>query len=788
MPDLILAGCQTRPLSGYLKALGVLRLVAEQEDKHACGWWDDNGYFILRSRLDKEALAHFFCRSYQPTPVVTPWNGGSGFYLGDNTSGIETISNCDDGRFAPYRQVIGRIRSWPEIPSFETVADLQQVLQGAADRTKKGSKSCKEMTKRLSDLAPPEQLLAMLGREALVAEMQLADIESLARSAPGEHGKAWKGWWNKVKKVRSLCNNILRNDNKDTLLPACRNRLPERVLPWLDAVYALSVDGVGYNPLLGTGGNDGRLDLGNTFMQMVADLLLKMAAAKTMALAEAALFNRSAAGLPTMKIGQFDPGKAGGYNQGMEVETKDFKANPWDYLLAIEGSLVLDSSVNRRLAGTPGKLAVPFTVHFSPVGFLSGDDRDESRGELWLPLWHKPIGSTELKHLFREGRAVVGRRRARTGLDFARAVGSLGVDRGFAAFERYAYLQRRGKSFIALPAGQLEVHYQPRLALLEELEHCLQPADSFLRQFKSRPISLDRNRRSIDQAVFSCCQRADREHFCALLRSLGRFEFQVSCRDRKLDPALGKPLGGLSLHWLTAADDGSVEFRLAAALASIMGTGKVGPLRANLSPVDPVHSWKWATGSGQQHWFGNTLVERLAGVMISRQLDAKRHSLDYQPLAGRINLKPEDVMPLARGETDDHKIEELLFAMTLMDWRQDVPDELLFSWRRPATAAEPLLRTWSLLKLLHLPGPFSGTGIKTESRIARLLLAGRLEDACRLAINRLLASGLRPFRVEYREKLSGSRLLAALLVPVSSWRRFASLVVNLEKININSDI
>ena len=287
-------------------------------------------------------------------------------------------------------------------------------------------------------------------------------------------------------------------------------------------------------------------------------------------------------------------------------------------------------------------------------------------------------------------------------------------------------------------------------------------------------------RRIIDQAVFSCCQRAESDRFCTLLRSLGKFEFLISSRDRKLEPALGRPLRGLSLNWLSAADDGSVEFRLAAALASIRSTGKVGPLRANLSPVDPVRPWQWAAGNSQCRWTGNTLAERLAGVMIARQLNAERYSLDHQPLFGRINLNPEDVMPLVRGETDDHKIEELLFAMNLMEWHQDVPETLLSSWRRPV-ASEPLLRTWSLLKLLYLPGPFNGSRIKPEPRIAHLLLANRLGDACQLAISRLTTSDLRPFKVNYREKLAGSDLLSALLVPVSSWQRFASRVIKLDK-------
>ena len=39
-----LDGCAPTPLAHYLKALGILRLVAEQADEHARGWWEGNHF------------------------------------------------------------------------------------------------------------------------------------------------------------------------------------------------------------------------------------------------------------------------------------------------------------------------------------------------------------------------------------------------------------------------------------------------------------------------------------------------------------------------------------------------------------------------------------------------------------------------------------------------------------------------------------------------------------------------------------------------------------------------
>src|SRR5262245_56285990 len=82
-----LDGCRPVPLAQYLKGLGILRLVAEQADPEARGAWRHDR-FELHTRLDRQALESFFLQSYHPTPILAPWNGGSGFYPGDNKEAI----------------------------------------------------------------------------------------------------------------------------------------------------------------------------------------------------------------------------------------------------------------------------------------------------------------------------------------------------------------------------------------------------------------------------------------------------------------------------------------------------------------------------------------------------------------------------------------------------------------------------------------------------------------------------------------------------------------------------
>lgn len=86
--NLELPGCTPEPLMAYLKALGTLRLVAEQKDPDARGWWK-NDVFWLRSTLDRDGLAKFFLEEYRPTPIVAPWAGGSGFFKNDNQKAVD---------------------------------------------------------------------------------------------------------------------------------------------------------------------------------------------------------------------------------------------------------------------------------------------------------------------------------------------------------------------------------------------------------------------------------------------------------------------------------------------------------------------------------------------------------------------------------------------------------------------------------------------------------------------------------------------------------------------------
>ncbi len=686
MPELILPGCVSRPLASYLKACGVLRLLAGQKDDSLRGYWRD-GIFVLFGDVNADDVRTFFLEEYKPTPVVTPWNGGSGFYPGDATDGINGIAASDSPRLSLYRAVIQQIRQWPELLK----------LWGMSSKEAKDNRDA----------------------------------------------------------IRKAC--------KETFLQRCRSTLPEDCLPWLDAAYALGDDKAFFAPLLGTGGNEGRLEYANTFMSHVVSLFLRSGPQKQSAWLDAALFGTPVSSLPLGKVGQFDPGSAGGINQGSGADSVKFEkthGNPWDFLFMLEGALLFAAALVRRTPDDQGRLSSPF-CSATPLaaGFASAGLRDKGRGEVWMPLWSHPASLRELRRLLSEGRVTLDGRQAKDGLEFARAASTLGVDRGIDSFERYSFLERRGQSYVALPSGHVSVEWRPRTELLAPLVRYLQmPVKG------EEPASLAIARRRCTESVYACTQTPDPRHFIAVSQALARLDALPG-----LPNVLSRPCFPLDDDWITACDDGSPEVRLAAAMASISSRGKLGSLRAHLAPVEPSQPGKWADSSPQfVPWRGGVL-EGLGRIVLRRIMEAQR--LGEEPWRAAIYLDPADLLPILEGTIDLALLGDLTRTFSLV--RFSLGQSL--RWRHPLRSGK-LPWVLGLLKLLHMhwpQGEYGGidpTRLGCESRIAALLQAGRLAEVCEHVVRRLRVAGAVVYQpASYTETvrgLSAQAILACLLIPV----------------------
>ena len=342
---LALNGCAPTPLASYLKAIGVLRLISspdnhvsgEAADPHARGWWE-NECFHLRTTLSHDALLRFFLHEYAPSPIIAPWNGGSGFYPKDNKEGFDPLAG---------HQVARRF-----------------------------------------------ELISTAIRSACLTVTALALAERPEGAA-------------KVEFVAAL-----------------RAELPDAALLWLDAALALSADGLAYPQLLGTGGNDGRLDFTNNFARRLVskakptglfDASTGEPSNDAETLLASALYAAPASGLSSAAVGQFAPGAAGGPNATTGYSS-DSAVNPWDFVLTLEGATAFAGAATRRHQTAAGfGASFPFTVRTVGAGWggIEAADENDARAEFWAPLWMREARFCEVDSLLGEGRAVLNGRTAK---------------------------------------------------------------------------------------------------------------------------------------------------------------------------------------------------------------------------------------------------------------------------------------------------------------------------------------------------------------------------------------
>jgi CRISPR-associated protein Csx17 len=690
-----LHGCTPTPLASYLKGLGVFRILSQQRpDTEPRAFWKDN-CLHLSSTLDATALKDFFLKDYSPSPLVSPWNGASGFYPKNNTTAIRAIESSTAPRLTLYRN---------------TIAEAREAIE-ALNLTEK-----------------PEK------------------------------------------------------DTKEKLLLRCRNTFSDAALDWLDSAYVLTEEGAKYPPLLGTGGNDGRLEFTNNFMQRVTEVLditspNAAATAQSTAFLDHALFSTPVKGLAVDKpIGQFNPSSSGGANASTGFDAKSI-INPWDFILALEGTILFASAVLKRLEGTaPGQLAYPFCVQPSGSGYGSSSKSDEndSRCEIWMPLWSSPASLSEIKTLFSEGRAWVGRRPAKNGVDFSRAIASLGVDRGISEFQRYGFHVRNGLAYFATPLQRFRVRRNSVIAdLLSDCDGWIQV---FLGKARSdnAPGSIQRAARNLEAAIIAQCASAQNNNPAItqeLLMVLGECEQAIASASKWTEENFIRPIPPLTSQWVSSADTGSTEYRLAASLASLrlwVGQSYL-PVRSHLEsvkvgPGSPPWA-SWSDSSTPEVVSSNTDASSLLiGIMRRRVLLAQKTSPASWPEFSKISVWPSDIADFIEGRIDEPLFIRLLWGLCLIDFsRESSPNIRL---HKPSASAIPSA-LFAQLKLCFASRLPENKEIPVTPEIFNLAASGDGTRASQHALRRLHGSSIPILHIPIN--LSGEtvrRTAAALLFPL----------------------
>ena len=740
--SLPLDGCTSTPLASYLKALGILRLISTDAnhvrgtaaDPAARGWWEE-GRFALRTVLSRDEVLGYFLNDYAPSPIIAPWNGGSGFYAKDNKDGIEPLSS----------------------PS---VAERFGAISTAI-------RSGRRVIQRLG-----------------VSE------------SPKERAKV-------------------------NLVSTLRAEAADEVVCWIDAALALSgQSSLAYPKLLGTGANDGRLDFTNNFMRRLVskhtphglfDPLTGAPNGNTPPLLAHAFFATPSRGLDGGAIGQFAPGSAGGPN-GVTGYEGGANVNSWDYVLMLEGCISFASSASRRFEGAAqSATSFPFAVRMVAAGHGSVEVSDErqARAEFWAPLWSRPTRHREVEALLTEGRAVLKGRSVRDGLEFARSVASLGTSRGFSGFERFAFLMRAGKSFLATPVGRRAATVSSASSLVEALDR-----DGWFERVRravraeGAPAAARASMRKLEDAVFELLNSEPSPR--TVQRAL--VDLGTMCRwlavNAKGREAARTPPPPLSSQWLKCGDDQSPEFRVAAALAGLgielrpkgeaqngMVPDRTGysvegsscmPMACHFGPIserDFMQRRVWSKDDTQPSvvWGHDSLVANLVRVLDRRLLEAQTRALDDKPLGGAAPARLEDVAAFLTGDFDDARCAALLAGLI---------------WVRPALLRRPEMRgpsiipfAFAALKPIFTPddtlrnvGVLETGSLPVPSGIVSRLRTGRgVDEAVLVALRRARSSGIAsPFdsdgigmrgqrRGHAASPVPARRLAAALLIPVDEW-------------------
>lgn len=456
-------------------------------------------------------------------------------------------------------------------------------------------------------------------------------------------------------------------------------------------------------------------------------------------------------------------------------------------LLALEGALLVRSAVTRR-HGAGGSPFASSPFYFAPVaaGYGSCGEFDEfviskgrrqpGRGEQWFPLWHQPLAAGEIEQMFGEGRCTARRPRAgdATALDAARAISRWGCARGITAFARFGYQQRNNlATHFAVPLGQVLVRTHPRAKLLDDLSAWLDRLHRAARD-KHAPARLKQAERRLADAAFAALTHDDQP---------GRWQvLLVSAAGVEAVQAGGTgirvgPIPKLSPGWVVAADDGSVEFRLALALASAAAG-----YRREGRPIDPVrHHWlplepgarRYATREGRLALDPRVVCRGrdpegdLLALGMRRLVEAGRGAERRVPVeaARGCGARLADLAALVAGEVDLGRSLQLARGLMALDWG---------AWRGRPRPASPLAvgavpdDAWMCLRLALLPWPLDDARrIPADPAIVRRLAAGDAAGGVRLALRRLAAAGLRvTLAAGGADPATARRWGAALVFPI----------------------
>ncbi|HEX9430613.1 MAG TPA: type I-U CRISPR-associated protein Csx17, partial [Candidatus Bathyarchaeia archaeon] len=459
MNSISITGCRHDIFGHQLKAIGLLRALAtcadpKYRDPEAEGWWDlERACFHLRSYKypNEEQLMEFFSQHYQPTAIFSPWNTGGGFDEQREVlitfSKIETNKKGISKPCKPTKHDTNRLITflWRNRGILKSsglkVRDKVKALRAEIPTTGEFSFVLKAIGE--PTVAKPIDGITIRVR---VKTSSKKDVIAILERDHHDRPDIVQG----IKISRRFFDAFRRANSSDDMLltfESLREQLPEQSSTAMDAILTTRTSRASDNPLFlnrgkGEGGND---ELFRTFWNYFLafrkhpfDYAVQCLFGRG-TLVQLSKKQKEGIGTP------FFPDAIKTYNHGLSWVVGTFSFNALDYLLAVEGAMVMRGAVSRALASNSRRFAA------FPFIFDNGEDLTDGKqvvgtaSSLWLPLWTRPVTFAELASFICDAQARLPGKEAWFSSEFARALRVQGVDAGFVGWQEFRFKMKASR-------------------------------------------------------------------------------------------------------------------------------------------------------------------------------------------------------------------------------------------------------------------------------------------------------------------------------------------------------
>ncbi|MCX8073356.1 MAG: type I-U CRISPR-associated protein Csx17 [Candidatus Binatia bacterium] len=579
---------------------------------------------------------------------------------------------------------------------------------------------------------------------------------------------------------------------------------PELLLEMFLA-HEVPLNRVAFNPLLGSGGNAGRREFAKGW-KLAVDRLKR----PPKGVCRRAELRNWLCGMPTQWLlrgivaASWFSNANKLYNSG-QSPFREEPLSPWAMALACEGLPFFAGGSSRRLgARTRAQAAFPFVCRPAAPAIAGEAGRD--RGEVWAPIWERPMTLPEVRALFQRGRAETRGRGATTPAAFAAAIVRRGVDAGVLGFARFVLgattsantFEPRYQGLTVVPrrSGDPRLH-RTRAQVAERILGLVErlPAD----RKEGNRWRFHGLRGPVEAALIRAAQAADDpEALCAVLdavvQALDRVDRNASYRKAGVR---WRPLPVEAVPLLFPNSAPPLEARLALAFVSafpralpfaLYRFGVLGAPGRFEHPEQPPARWVYGPG---------LLARTLADVLLRLILDWQESKAGnsgqlWRPRHWPAAAARDDVDAWLRGDLDEELLARWLARFALFDW-QRIPDEvrkLPQTTNASAAAADGSLLFLALLQPLfdgrplwrfvaggRVEVPLDRTGARTAGAaraIAARIRTGQIAAAVELARSRYALADVALLRLSAEFRLvDPERLLAGLLFPLNDRDRSA---------------